>query len=166
MATAQSQGSILGLVSFTCVECRACPKFDNSRISPQFHVVFDNWFETIATDDEETIPETWDILVLNSQFESNIDLDDGGHSGLADEWLSKEELLERRVSQEQRKSRHAGGGRKPTTSDQQPPTILPIDQIDDQQGSGLQRESNEHTFNSRNGATIPEIPTTLEIPTQ
>lgn len=34
-----------------------------NRISPQFHVIFDNWFETIMVEDSlESMPE-WDVII-------------------------------------------------------------------------------------------------------
>jgi hypothetical protein len=67
------------------------------RISPQFHVVFDDWFETVYCDAATETPPEWDIIVTNSQFESNLDAVDLEAYELADEWLSKEELNERRA---------------------------------------------------------------------
>jgi hypothetical protein len=66
------------------------------RISPQFHVVFDDWFETIHCADDHEIPPEWDVIVTNSQFESNLDAVDLESYEMADEWLSKEELNDRR----------------------------------------------------------------------
>ena len=68
--------------------------------SPQFHVVFDNWFETIAQDDEdETVPE-WDVVVTSSRFMANVDPEDLEGYELDDEWSSKEELTARRLENE------------------------------------------------------------------
>jgi hypothetical protein len=66
------------------------------RISPQFHVIFDNWFETVYCDEEEEEPPDWDIIVTSSQFESQVDREDLAGLELDDEWLSKEELNDRR----------------------------------------------------------------------
>ena len=78
------------------------------RISPQFHVVFDNWFETISTDSDE-IPPVWDVLVTTSQFEANVDAEELEGYQLDDEWLSKEEVLERRVKENKFRQRQLGG---------------------------------------------------------
>lgn len=74
------------------------------RISPQFHVVFDNWFETTTADDDTPPPE-WEILITNALHEANVDPEDLRGYDLDDEWLSKEELIERRSDQERSKSR-------------------------------------------------------------
>lgn len=42
-------------------------------ILPQFHVVFDNWFETVYCDEGEEEPPIWDVIVTTSQFTANID---------------------------------------------------------------------------------------------
>ena len=46
------------------------------RISPQFHVVLDDWFETVHCDSDLDAPSEWDIIVTNSHFESNVDASD------------------------------------------------------------------------------------------
>jgi len=68
------------------------------RISPQFHVVFDDWFETVHCAEDTDVPPEWDVIVTNSHFESNVDAVDLESFELADEWLSKEELMARRAS--------------------------------------------------------------------
>ena len=35
------------------------------RLSPQFHVVFDPWFETVV-ENGEVPPETWDVLMTHN----------------------------------------------------------------------------------------------------
>ena len=62
------------------------------RIFPQFHIVFDDWFETVHVSDDTSDPPEWDVIVTKSHFESNVDAVDLESYELADEWLSKEEL--------------------------------------------------------------------------
>eukprot|EP00980_Cylindrotheca_fusiformis_P019967 scaffold7036_cov69-Cylindrotheca_fusiformis.AAC.1 len=87
------------------------------RISPQFHVVFDNWFETTSADEDIPPPE-WDILITTSLFEANVDAEDLLGYDLDDEWLSKEELIERRREQEKSKSRMRPPGHRKTRQQQ------------------------------------------------
>ena len=79
-------------------------------ISPQFHLIFDNWFETVVTDDSEDPPAIWEVLVTNSYFRSNLDPDDLNNLDLGDEWLSADELLARRQAADRARSPHGGGG--------------------------------------------------------
>ena len=66
-------------------------------ITPQFHLVFDDFFETIFADDTEAAEE-WDNLLVFSRFQS--DFDDPDHvPQLDDEWLSPEERHDRRIQQ-------------------------------------------------------------------
>ena len=48
-------------------------------LSPQCHVVCDNWFETVAVEDSEETPPEWDVIVTRSRFEvdamTNVTLD-------------------------------------------------------------------------------------------
>ena len=43
------------------------------RISPQFHVVSDNWFEAVELNDETETPPEWDVIATWSTFVSNAD---------------------------------------------------------------------------------------------
>ncbi len=43
-------------------------------VSPQFHVVFDDWFETVTADADRTPPE-WEELVNHSRFLNVLDND-------------------------------------------------------------------------------------------
>ncbi len=65
------------------------------RLSPQFHVVFDPWFETVV-ENGEVPPETWDVLMTHNQFE--VDIEPGSESyEVQDDWLTKEELAEKKA---------------------------------------------------------------------
>ena len=46
---------------------------DTNRISPQFHCVYDDYFETVHSNDSNTIPPTWEDLVINHRFRNDID---------------------------------------------------------------------------------------------
>ena len=46
------------------------------NLSPQFHVVFDPWFETVTESGEEIPPKTWDVLVTNHRHENDLDPED------------------------------------------------------------------------------------------
>ena len=46
------------------------------NLSPQFHVVFDTWFETVTESGEDIPPETWDVLVTNHRYENDLDPED------------------------------------------------------------------------------------------
>jgi hypothetical protein len=56
-------------------------------LSPQYHVVFDDWFETVYAD--ETAPDCWDELCMFERFETAFD---GDPPRLGDEWLTAEEI--------------------------------------------------------------------------
>jgi Reverse transcriptase (RNA-dependent DNA polymerase) len=64
------------------------------NISPQFHVVYDDFFETVhATDNEE--PNEWPELIVFQSFRADLD-EDGYVPELSDEWLDDSALRERR----------------------------------------------------------------------
>ena len=61
------------------------------RPSPQFHVVYDPWFETVA-ENSETPPEAWDVMMANHRHDVNYEDEeeaDKQHQ-VSDDWLSKE----------------------------------------------------------------------------
>ena len=65
--------------------------------SPQFHVVFDDWFSTVSSedklDDESIESEEWTQLFVNDRIQ--MDFDSDGDVELADEWLTEAERLEK-----------------------------------------------------------------------
>ena len=56
-----------------------------NRISPQFHCVYDDHFETVHSHDNKT-PPIWEDLVINNRFRNEIDDDDD----IEDTWNPKE----------------------------------------------------------------------------
>ena len=90
-------GQYLGWSTLHASNVALVRNLDTGRISPQFHVVFDNWFETVHLDEKEENAPVWDVIVTRSRFEANLDPADVADYRLEDEWLTKEELLERRA---------------------------------------------------------------------
>ena len=69
------------------------------NISPQFHLIYNNWFETVhALATEE--PKVWQELIKFSRFVNDLDNDQYAPE-LSKEWLNKEEV-EAHAKQEQR----------------------------------------------------------------
>ena len=74
------------------------------RLSPQFLVVYDPWFETVAENSEEP-PEAWDVMMANHKHNVSYEDDeeaDKQHQ-LIDDWLGKEELLDRRAAENKKR---------------------------------------------------------------
>ena len=61
-----------------------------NNISPQYHLVFDDWFETIHTT-EQAEPKVWPDLFECSRFSNQFDKNEYGLA-LSREWLSKDKL--------------------------------------------------------------------------
>ena len=57
-------------------------------ILSQFHVVHDNWFETVAVDEDNETPLEWDVIITQSCFKADLDLEDQQNLDLLDEWLT------------------------------------------------------------------------------
>ena len=62
-------------------------------ITPQFHAVYDNFFETVHSDGADP-PDNWEDLLVFNRFRSAIDDEDAPE--LSDEWLTPEELHDRK----------------------------------------------------------------------
>ena len=95
-------------VGFSPLHASNVPLIRNLKtgsISPQFHVVHDNWFETVAVDETQEEPPEWDVLITHHRFEADLDPQDLEGYELADEWLTKEELIERRREKEKQMCR-------------------------------------------------------------
>jgi len=59
-------------------------------ISPQYHIIMDDWFKTVFYD-EDTTPPSWDHLSIFNRYEVQFD-DANLVPDLQDEWISPEEL--------------------------------------------------------------------------
>jgi hypothetical protein len=61
-------------------------------ITPQFHVVFDDYFSTVSSIDKDTDPpDHWTDVCLDNTI--RIATDDMSNLSLHDEWLTEEEGL-------------------------------------------------------------------------
>ena len=82
--------SIIGLVRNLCT----------GHLSPQLHVVYDPWFETV-TENSETSPEAWDVMMANYRHDVNYEDEEeaGKQHQLSDDWLSKEAFLDGRATE-------------------------------------------------------------------
>ena len=66
------------------------------HVSPQFHVVFDDWFSTVSSEDkgiDDIDDEVWSQLFMDHRFLAHFDDDDP--MDLDDEWLTELERLEK-----------------------------------------------------------------------
>ena len=71
------------------------------NLSPQFHLVFNDWFETVhATEQEE--PKVWTELIQFTQFSNDFD-DEQYVPGLSDKWLNQEEREQREKRDQQKR---------------------------------------------------------------
>jgi hypothetical protein len=65
----------------------------SGHISPQFHVVFDDSFSTVESIGvDESAPEFWRDLVLESRMQVPCEVREGCEMHLQDDWLTEDEL--------------------------------------------------------------------------
>ena len=69
------------------------------HISPQFHVIFDDWFLTVISDVEipDDPPDDWYDLFNNSRFQYVLDVETS--LDLTDEWLTPDKLAQKHASE-------------------------------------------------------------------
>lgn len=66
----------------------------SGSITPQFHVVFDDMFHTVASPDDD-LPEIWGRLIDCGPCHMQVMLDEDGDFELHDDWLGADERTER-----------------------------------------------------------------------
>ena len=75
--------------------------------TPQFHMVYDDFFETVHSGEEEQ-PKKWEELVLMQRFKIDYDSEDYVPE-LHIEWLSTRVRLERQLQNEQERAEYLDG---------------------------------------------------------
>jgi hypothetical protein len=112
------RGQFMGRSQLHASTVHLVRNLSSGRIGPQYHVVFDNWFETVHHDQEDEIPPEWDILVNHARWFAPIDDDDWASIELHDEWLTGDEILEKRgrIQREREKelNKHIPGAKTAT----------------------------------------------------
>ena len=111
-----------------------------NNISPQFHVVYDDFFETVHAEDDQA-PSSWPELLQFQTFRSEYD-DEDFVPELSDEWVDESTLESRRRQRMERR----GEATRPEmhesnpfpTQDSQADTTVPI--IGDQMGVQANKE--------------------------
>ena len=72
-------------------------------ISPQHHIIMDDWFETVFYDEDTTLP-SWDHLSIFNRYEVQFD-NANAVPDLQDEWLSPEELARNKATRSRQRLR-------------------------------------------------------------
>jgi hypothetical protein len=95
---------------------------ETGNVSPQFHVVFDDWFSTVnaadTSPDDSIDDEQWTELFMNERFKAHFDDEDPVE--LEDEWLTQLEQQERHekaVAKVQRNQHDSQQGQPPMAAD-------------------------------------------------
>ena len=115
------------------------------NISPQFHLVFDDWFETVHSSPNEE-PAVWKELVQFQSFSNEFD-DDQYVPELGKEWLNEEEKQQR--EERDRNRREHGNVRNETPRQEEPEEQRELPSLETPQQSPQQ---------------VPEAPTAPELP--
>ncbi len=104
MVTPFSSWSVCWSVCIACQFSRCYKEFRTDNLSPQFHVVYDNFFETVHSGDDDKEPAGWENLVTFSRDQVFLDDDDPvAVPELADEWVDEATLETRRRQRMERR---------------------------------------------------------------
>jgi hypothetical protein len=109
------RGQYIGASPYHSSSVGLVRNLQTGSITPQYHLVYDNFFETVhnAPGDE---PTEWPDLVVFNRFRNEFDED--GEPELQDDWLSPEELSDRKQKEAER--------RQAATTDPSDAADLPI----------------------------------------
>jgi hypothetical protein len=122
-------------------------------ITAQFHLVFDDSFSTVHSD-EDTEPDTWNHLITRPSARLHAELDDDAYSDLSDEWLTPDE----RIARDNERRRHSILRRRAQL--QNPETAVEREQ----RGEQLQQATIERENNHRLPIPAPQQQTTPHLP--
>ena len=112
------QGQYVGASPLHASTVALVRNFRTGNISPQFHVVHDDHFETVSSTAEEE-PQIWEELLVFNSFRSEYDREEFVPP-LADEWLSDKEIQENRL-------KRASGRHRESVDD----GLFPSNEMDD-----------------------------------
>jgi hypothetical protein len=97
------RGQFMGISPNHASSVHLVRNLQTGSITPQFHLVFDDFFETVFSKGEQE-PDVWPELVTFQSFANDFD-DDAYRPDLADEWLNPTELQDRVTNREEERHR-------------------------------------------------------------
>ena len=117
------RGQYMGASPFHASTVGLVRNLQTGSITPQYHVVYDDFFETVHSGASEE-PTEWPDLVVFNRFRNEFDED--SEPELGDDWLTPEELSDRRQKELERTRSTAGEPHDPseksTTRQQREPS--------------------------------------------
>ena len=108
-------GQFLGFLAKHASNVGLIQNVETGCVSPQFHVMHDERFQTVASEHNVDLSETWIDLFVNScehHLEGHDPEVDGPLPGLHDTWVPKKELPKKEGSQNQGKLEADESGKK------------------------------------------------------
>lgn len=108
------RGQFLGASPLHASTVGLVRNLQSGSITPQYHVVYDDFFDTVHSSDDEE-PDDWSDLVVFNTFRTDIE----NPPELAPEWLNAQELKEREERNKHAPSRE--GTAQPNAPQREPP---------------------------------------------
>jgi hypothetical protein len=97
------RGQFMGISPNHASSVHLVRNLQTGTITPQFHLVFDDFFETVFSEGEQE-PDVWQDLVVFQSFANDFD-DDDYRPELSDEWLNPVELQHRITNREEERNK-------------------------------------------------------------
>jgi hypothetical protein len=97
--------------------------FQTGPITPQYHLVFDDFFETVVSEGEQE-PTVWPELVVFQTFANDFD-DDDYQPVLSNEWLNPTKLQDRLTTQERERDRLIAKQQLDSKTERKPELVPP-----------------------------------------
>jgi hypothetical protein len=97
------RGQFMGISANHASTVHLVRNLQTGLITPQYHLVFDDFFETVFSEGEQE-PDVWPELVVFQSFTNDFD-DDEYRPELADEWLNPTELQHRQTNRVEERNR-------------------------------------------------------------
>jgi hypothetical protein len=108
------RGQYMGISPSHASSVHLVRNLQTGSITPQYHLVFDDFFETVFSDGEQE-PSVWPDLVVFNSFANSFD-DDDYRPELSTEWLNPVELEHRVAAQERERDRLVRGNSNSNTT--------------------------------------------------
>lgn len=147
------RGQYMGISPMHASTVGLVRNLQTGTITPQFHMVYDDFFETVHSDAERE-PKEWSELLQFSRFQSDYD-EEANVPELEDEWVSPDELHSRELRRAQERADILEGRNR---AQNQVPVATQGDQNQDQDGeqpnqAAPDRVTGAPTANSRGRRT-------------
>ena len=156
-----NRGQYMGISPMHASTVGLVRNLQTGSITPQFHMVYDDFFETVHSDETKE-PKEWEEMLAFNRFKSDVD-EEGYVPDLSDEWVSTEERLERQLDRAKEREDILAGRTRAPDGDQ----ALRNDRNDQPpERSAAPQTANQNVGTQQQVRQPPTPPVTTTVPTR